>query len=35
MLSKKMKDLEKKCFAINKMEDMNFVQNVESSIKLC
>ena len=31
-LGASLKDLGKKCFAINKMEDMNFIQNVEKDI---
>lgn len=30
-----LKDLGKKCFAINKMEDIKFIENVEKTIKLC
>ena len=34
-----LKDLGKKCFAINKMEDANFVKSIEKSVekeyKLC
>lgn len=30
-----LKDLGKKCFAINKMEDVNFLKNIEKCIKLC
>ena len=30
-----LKDLGKKCFAINKIEDVNFIQSVEKNIKLC
>lgn len=30
-----LKDLGKKCFAINKMEDINFIRSVERSIELC
>ena len=29
-----LKDLGKKCFGINKMEDINFIENVEKTIKL-
>lgn len=29
-----LKDLGKKCFAINKMEDRNFIENIEKNIKL-
>lgn len=28
-----LKDLGKKCFGINKMEDINFIENVEKTIK--
>ena len=30
-----LKDLGKKCFGINKIEDMNFIRNIENNIKLC
>ena len=30
-----LKDLGKKCFAINKMEDIKFIKNVEKTINLC
>lgn len=30
-----LKDLGKKCFAINKMNDVNFIKNVEKGISLC
>ncbi|MCI8383273.1 MAG: ORF6N domain-containing protein [Clostridia bacterium] len=30
-----LKDLGKKCFAINKMEDVNFLKNIEKCIELC
>ena len=30
-----LKDLGKKCFAINKMEDIKSVENVEKTINLC
>ena len=30
-----LKDLGKKCFAINKMEDIKFIENVEKTINLC
>lgn len=30
-----LKDLGKKCFAINKMEDIKFIENVEKAINLC
>lgn len=30
-----LKDLGKKCFAISKIEDINFIKNVEKNIKLC
>ena len=30
-----LKDLGKKCFGINKIEDINFIKNVENDIKLC
>ena len=30
-----LKDLGKKCFGINKIEDMNFIRNIQNNIKLC
>ena len=30
-----LKDVGKKCFAINKMEDMNFIKNIENPSNLC
>ena len=30
-----LKDLGKKCFAISKIEDINFINNIENNIKLC